>query len=303
MTTSTSGRRWRRLAWIVPIAVVAAALVVFAARWLRGLPPVADFVSTYPGDPTLPAFAPVGLPPWLGWQHFLNALFLLLIVRSGWQVRTTARPPAYWSAKRRSAGGPPRKISVILWGHLALDVLWVLNGIVFIVLLFATGQWTRIVPTHGDVIPNALSAALQYASFDWPTENGWTDYNALQLLSYFVIVFIAAPVAILTGLRMSPFWPTGGGRVNRLYPIELARAVHFPTMLFFVLFVIVHVTLVFATGALRNLDHMYAARDDGSWWGVGIFAVSLVVMAAAWFATGPAVVRSAAALTGSVTRN
>ena len=80
----------------------------------------------------------------------------------------------------------------------------------FFVLLFVTGQWMRIVPTSWDVFPNALSAALQYVSLDWPTENGWVNYNSLQLLAYFVTVFIAAPLAIVTGMRMS-----GPGRRTR----------------------------------------------------------------------------------------
>ena len=63
-------------------------------------------------------------------------------------------------------------------------------------VLFVTGQWMRIVPTSWDVFPNAVSAALQYVSLDWPTENGWVNYNALQLLAYFTTVFIAAPLAI-----------------------------------------------------------------------------------------------------------
>ncbi|MFP3802940.1 oxidoreductase, partial [Paraburkholderia sp. SIMBA_027] len=71
-----------------------------------------------------------------------------------------------------------------------------LNGLIFIVLLFATGQWLRIVPTNWDVFPNALSAGLQYASLNWPLENGWNNYNRLQLLTYFLTVFIAAPLAI-----------------------------------------------------------------------------------------------------------
>jgi hypothetical protein len=264
-----------------------------------------DFLSDFPGFSDLPPNAPVGFAPWLGWQHFLNAFLLLLIVRTGWEIRRGSRPAAYWT--RRNTGlirtkNPPSRISLTLWLHLSLDVLWVLNGVVFIVLLIATGHWMRIVPMSWDVIPNALSVAIQYLSLDWPLEHGWTNYNSLQLLSYFVTVFIAAPLAILTGIRMSPAWPTRAPRLNRVYPIELARAVHFPVMLWFVAFTIAHVTLVLATGALRNLNHMYAARDDESWWGFGIFAVSLVVMAAAWLAARPIVLRSIAALSGKVSR-
>lgn len=309
MTSSTTARgrrsRWWRLVWIVPVALAVLVAIVLAARWLRETPALQSFLLDYPGETPLPDGAPVGLPAWLGWQHFLNALFLLLIIRTGWQVRTTQRPAAHWT--RNNAGlirtkNPPTKISLDLWLHLSLDALWLLNGLVFIVLLFVTGQWMRIVPTSWEVVPNALSAALQYASLEWPHENGWVNYNSLQVLAYFVVVFVAAPLAILTGIRMSGAWPKGATRLNRLYPIELARAVHFPTMLFFVFFVIVHVTLVLSTGALRNLNHMYAATDDDSWWGLVFFGVSVVVMAAAWVAARPLVLRPIAALMGKVSR-
>lgn len=297
--------RWRRLAAGILIAVIALAVLVLAARALRELPTVQQWIARYPGETELPEGSPVGLPAWLGWQHFLSSLFLLLIIRTGWQVRTTQRPAAYWT--RRNTGllrtkNPPKKISLDLWLHLTLDALFVLNGLVFIVLIFATGHWVRIVPTSPEVVPNALSAALQYLSLDWPTENGWVNYNSLQQLSYFAIVFIVAPLAIVTGLRLSGAWPAQARRVNVAFPIEWARAVHFPVMLVFLAFIVVHVALVLATGALRNLNHMYAARDDASWIGFGVFAASVVVMVAAWFLTTPLFMRPVAALTGKVSR-
>jgi len=48
-----------------------------------------------------------------------------------------------------------------------------LNGLVFYVLLFATPQWKRLVPTSWGVFPNAASVAIQYLSLDWPADNGW----------------------------------------------------------------------------------------------------------------------------------
>ncbi|GER23759.1 hypothetical protein NCCP1664_22540 [Zafaria cholistanensis] len=297
---------WARAGAIAAAAVVVLFLVVLLAKWLREQPAVQDFLVTYPGHSTLPAHAPAGLPAWLGWQHFLNMLFLVLIVRSGWQVRTTARPKAYWTRNNKGlvkTKGKPTKISLDLWFHQSLDVLWMLNGLVFIVLLFATGQWMRIVPTSWDIFPNAVSAALQYASLDWPHENGWINYNALQLLSYFAIVFLAAPVAIVTGARMSGAWPKNATRLNKAYPIGVARALHFPTMLFFVAFVVVHVVLVLTTGALRNLNHMYAAQDTDSWLGFWFFAASVVATVGAWFLARPLFLRPVAALMGSVTKN
>ena len=172
-------------------------------------------------------------------------------------------------------------MSLAIWGHIAVDCLWMLNGIVFVVLLFVTGHWARIVPTSWDVFPNALSALLQYASLDWPTHNSWANYNALQQLSYFAIVFLAAPLAAVTGYRLSAFFPK---KWEKAFSWDLAKKIHFPTMLFFVAFVIVHVILVFTTGALRNFNHMYAGHDGISWTGFWIFAASVVAMAFAWHA-------------------
>ncbi|MFG6279545.1 cytochrome b/b6 domain-containing protein [Microbacterium sp. 5K110] len=275
---------------------VAAGMTVLFTPWLVSTPAVAKFLTAYPGEYPLPETAPIGLPAWLGWQHFLNAFFLVLIVRSGLQVRHQKRPSAFWSPRR----DPKRKISLTLWFHQALDVLWIANGAIFVVLLFLTGQWMRIVPTSWEVFPNAVSAALQYVSLDWPTENGWLNYNALQQLAYFAITFVAAPLAIVSGVRMSGVWPRDAARLNRAYPVEWARAVHYPVMLFFVAFTVVHVGLVLATGARRNLTHMYAAQDGDGWLGFVLFAASLAVIAAGWIAARPLVLAPIARLFGSV---
>ncbi|KTS08812.1 hypothetical protein RSA3_14815 [Microbacterium testaceum] len=284
-------------------ALALAGIAVLLARFVLALEPGRDFLAAFPGEYPLPEGAPVGLPVWLNWSHFLNSFFLLFIIRTGWQVRREKRPSAFWSPRKNKK----RRISLTLWFHQAVDILWIANGVVFVVLLFATGQWMRIVPTSWEVFPNALSAALQYVSLDWPTENGWVNYNSLQQLSYFAITFVAAPLAILSGVRLSGVWPKDAARLNRLYPVEWARKVHFPTMLFFVAFIVVHVGLVLATGALRNLNHMYAARgavDPDAFTsdptGLLIFAASLLVMAAGWVAARPRVLAPIARLFGDV---
>jgi thiosulfate reductase cytochrome b subunit len=302
---TTAKDRIVALLWLGPIGIVFLAAAVLLANIVRDLPAIQDFMATYPGEYHLPEGAPVGFPAWLAWQHFLNAFFILLIIRTGWQVRTTTRPSAYWT--RKNAGPlktkyPPTKISLSLWLHLCLDVLWMANGILFIVLLFVSGQWVRIVPTSWEVFPNAVSVAIQYASLNWPTENGWVNYNSLQQLAYFATVFIAAPLAIVTGFRMSPLWNQRYARLNKIYPVSLARAIHLPVMLYFVLFVIAHVGLVLATGALRNLNHMYGLQDTENWVGFWIFAASIVVMIAAWLLARPLFLRPIASIGGQVTK-
>ena len=279
-----------------------ATAVVLLARWVAGFEAVEGFLDRYPGEYHLPDYAPVGVPVWLGWQHFFNFFLMVLIIRSGMLVRHQQKPPAYWSSKRSP------KVSINLWLHQSLDVLWLLNGVVFLVLLFATGHWMRIVPTSWEVFPNAISAGIQYLTLDWPTENGWVNYNSLQQLAYFTTVFIAAPVAAITGYRMSAFWPKNAKGLNKAYPLELARKLHFPTMLYFLVFILIHVALVLSTGALRNLNHMYAAQGSvdpaeyaGNWLGLIMFGVSLLAIAGAWIACRPMLLTPVAQLFGKVT--
>lgn len=291
----TLGEWARLLGWGLAGVVAAAGIIVLAARGVTTLPGVPAFLERYPGSYELPESAPVGFPVWANWMHYLNFFFLVLIVRTGLQVRYQKTPPAYWTPAK---GG--KKISINLWLHTGIDLLWLANGAAFVVLLFVTGHWIRIVPTSWEVFPNAASAMLQYLTLDWPTEHGWVNYNSLQQLMYFTVVFVAAPLAAITGLRMSEWWPKDADRLNKIYPAPVARAIHFPTMLFFVLFVIVHVTLVFATGALRNLNHMFAAQDAVSWVGFAWFAGGLVLAVAAVVAARPLVIAPIASLVGKV---
>ncbi|MCT1413806.1 cytochrome b/b6 domain-containing protein [Corynebacterium sanguinis] len=282
--------------------VVLAAMTVMSARYITMTEWGAAFIERYNGHPSQPADAPIGFPVWLNALHFFNAFLMVLIIRTGITVRQETRPQAYWTPR-----GGGKKISLTLWFHQALDVVWVACGALFYILLFTTGQWKRIVPTSLDVFPNALSAGLQYLTLNWPTENGWVHYNALQLLAYFITVFIAAPLAIISGVRMSGFWNEAWTAASKAYPAPVARAIHFPVMIYFVGFIIVHVLLVFATGALRNLNHMYAARGSadpteyaGDVTGLIVFLLSLAVMAAAWVAARPALLAPVANRMGDV---
>jgi thiosulfate reductase cytochrome b subunit len=314
--------KWFNLLWLIPIGFALLVAAIAVARGLREIPAVQDFMHAYPGTSELPSWAPVGFPAWVGWQHFFNAFLLIFIIRSGWQI-ISDHPRLYWTrnsspgqdwfriqkpvpldnplytAKQdsitlpRGVGLPGRRHSIGLarWWHLGVDTLWLLNGVIFYILIFATGQWVRLVPLHWDVIPNSISVAIQYLSMNWPLETGWTNYNSLQLIAYFITVFIAAPLALITGLGMSPALSTKFYLVSRYFNIQVARSLHFLVMVWFVFFIVIHVTLVFATGALQNLNHMYASRNDDSWVGFWIFAASMAVMIVGWVAATPVTYR------------
>ncbi len=309
--------KWFNLLWLIPIGLVLALITVAVAKGLRELPGVQSFIADHPGMSELPAASPVGFPAWLAWQHVLNAFLMIFIIRAGVTILAD-HPRLYWTrhstpgkdwfriqkpvpsdplytAKADSitlpdgVGLPGRRHSIGLarWWHLGVDMLWLANGIVFYVLLFVTGQWVRVVPLHWDVIPNAISVALQYASLDWPLETGWTNYNSLQLIAYFLTVFVAAPLALITGLGMSPALSTRFRRISSLFSIQVARSLHFLVLCWFLVFIVAHVSLVLTTGALRNLNHMYAGRDDNTWVGFWLFMIALVVFIVAWVAATP----------------
>jgi hypothetical protein len=183
--------RWFNLLWLIPIGLLLLIVGIAVAKGIRELPAVQDFLRRYPGASEPLPGTPVGLPAWVGWQHFLNAFFLIFIIRSGVSI-IADHPRFYWTrhatpgrewfrvqkpvpanplytAKEDSitlpdgVGLPGRRHSIGLarWWHLGIDTLWLANGIVFYVLLFATGRWKRLVPVHWDVVPNAVSVAIR----------------------------------------------------------------------------------------------------------------------------------------------
>jgi hypothetical protein len=161
------------------------------------------------------------------------------------------------------------------------------------VLLFTTDQWHRLVPTTWAIFPNALSTALQYLSLRLPVDRSWTTYNSLQQLAYFLTVFVAAPLAVVTGLMQSPAIANRLGWFARILNRQAARTLHFGVLWWFLLFILVHVTLVFITGARQNLNYMFAGVNDSSWKGLLVFSLAMIVVIVAWSVASPFTIKHA----------
>lgn len=306
-------RRFR--VWIRPsivIGVCAAIVALIAAAWIElafvGLPAAPAVPTIYPAN--FPA--PHGFPVWLRICHWLNFFFVLFLVRSGlsilfdhprlyfndhctpdseWIRFTPLHVPRnrLWTAKDDAryltpwVGTPGYRhtIGIARVWHFINVHGFILTGVAFIALLFDTGQWRRLIPTSAAVFPNAWIIWAHYVTFRFPVEpNGFYAYNALQQITYFGVVFILGPLAILTGLSMSPavvnhfpWYPKiFGGR-------QSARSIHFLTMLSFVVFIGMHVIMVAATGLIRNMNHMVLGTDGltpvGLDIGIGIIAATI----------------------------
>jgi DMSO/TMAO reductase YedYZ molybdopterin-dependent catalytic subunit len=136
-----------------------------------------------------------------------------------------------------------------------------------------------------------VSTGLQYLSLDFPENQGWTQYNGLQILAYFVAVFVAAPLAFVTGLLQAPAiaarFGLAWGRLNR----QVARSVHFVVLLYFLFFILVHTVMVYMTGLLVNLNHITTGMNVAAWTGLWLYVGWMTVVVVAWFAASPLTLR------------
>jgi methionine sulfoxide reductase catalytic subunit len=284
------------------IAIKPYILIIFATiillsigfAWLQymlvGLPPDPSKVI-----PPLTAANPTGFPLWLNLSHWVNFFFLVLIIRSGLSILVD-HPRLYWKNscepgtewirftplkvpkdKSWTAKEDARYISPVLglpgyrhtigiarsWHFLTVP-FFMLNGAAFIIMLFFTRQWERLVPVSWKIVPDSWNVFVHYATFNMPIEpNGFYHFNALQQISYFGVVFILAPLAMLTGMAMSPaienrfhWYPKLFG--NR----QSARSIHFLIMIAYLTFIIIHVAMVCMTGLIRNMNHIVLGTDN-----------------------------------------
>jgi sulfoxide reductase catalytic subunit YedY len=317
------GKRWISVLWALPLGFAALILAIALAQGLLEFPSVKAFVARYPGIAQAAPSVDSGFPWWLRAQHFLNMFFMMFIIRAGIQILAD-HPRLYWkrdctpgtdwfrfqrpvptgrvwTAKDDSVTLPKwlgipglrHTIGLARWWHFSVNLLWTLNGIAFYALIFSTGQWLRLVPITWEVFPNALSTAIQYASLNFPVDHSWTRYNALQQLSYFITVFVAAPVSIATGLLQSPAISNRIGWTGRVLNRQVARSIHFISFSWFVLFILAHGIMVFVTSLRENTNHMFAGVESKSWAGLLPFLLAMGVVAAAWAVASPVTIRHA----------
>ncbi|HUI90017.1 MAG TPA: molybdopterin-dependent oxidoreductase [Anaerolineales bacterium] len=317
------GQRWISILWVVPLAVVFLIVAIAAAQQLRTFPAIQGFIQRYPGD-AAPTPITSGFPLWLRLMHFFNFFFMMFIIRAGLQIladyprlflRRDCTPGSEWfrfqhdvpkdrpwTSKDDSVTIPKwlgipgirHSVGLARWWHFSFDLLWVLNGLVFYALIFSTDQWKRIVPTTWSVFPNALSTLIQYLSLQFPVEHGWTMYNGLQLLVYFITVFIAGPLAFVTGVLQGPAFSNKLGLIAKILNRQMARTIHFAVLCWFLFFIFIHTTLALITGMRENLNRIFVGINDASsWTGFWIYLLILALLITAWFLVSPFTIQQA----------
>src|SRR5215468_1983479 len=108
-------KRWYSMAWVIPIAVVGLIVGIGVCQQIRTYEPVQSFIAQYPGTGSFQPPVTIGFPVWLRVLHFLNLLFMLFIIRAGWQI--LADHPRL----NHDAGCEPGRESVRLRGPVPRD--------------------------------------------------------------------------------------------------------------------------------------------------------------------------------------
>ena len=178
--------------------------------------------------------------------------------------------------------GGRHTIGVARHWHFLFDILFVVNGRVYVAFVLSTTWWHRLIPTHAAIVPSAGACAATHLSLRLPLgASGFLRYAALQQLSCFTVIFVLAPLAILTGLAMSPALDNRFRWYARLFGNrQIARSIHFLVMVAFVVFFLGHLMLVALTGLAPNVNDITLGNDRTILDGFAIVALVVVLVVA-----------------------
>ena len=177
---------------------------------------------------------PVIHPLYVRITHWINAVAMLLMIGSGWQIYN-ASPLFGFTFPAKSLGG--WLAGGLLW-HFAAMWLLVVNGLVYVALGLATGRFRRkLLPIRPREVVSDTAAALTGRL----RHDDLTRYNAVQKLVYAGIlltgvVIVLSGLAIWKPVQLRPLADLFGG-------FDAARYVHFFAMAAILAFLVVHIVM------------------------------------------------------------
>jgi thiosulfate reductase cytochrome b subunit len=149
--------------------------------------------------------------------------------------------------------------------YLHFQAAWiaVLTGLLYVGFGFLQGHFRRnLFPASSDLSPRRISRVIAASlRLKRPSEDEARSYNVLQRLTYLFVIFVLFPLVIWTGLAMSPAVASAvPGAVTLLGGQQSARTIHFFVSGFLVLFLLVHVLMVFLAGFRNRMRAMITGR-------------------------------------------
>lgn len=174
-------------------------------------------------------------PAWVRVTHWINALAILVMIGSGWQIYNAS--PLFSFVFPRGITLGQWLGGALLWHFAAMWVL-VINGLVYVTLGFVTGRFRRkLLPIRPRDVAADIKAALTFKL----AHDDLSHYNAVQKLLYTGVI-LAGVVIVLSGLAI---WkPVQFQELTTLFGgYDFARYVHFAAMSAIVGFLVVHIAL------------------------------------------------------------
>jgi thiosulfate reductase cytochrome b subunit len=185
--------------------------------------------------PAIPARKTVIQPAWVRIMHWINAVAIVLMIMSGWQIYNAS--PLFKFSFSHSITLGDWLGGALLW-HFAAMWLLMVNGLTYLIVGFATGRFAKkLLP----ISPAGVLADTRAALTGKLSHADLSKYNQVQKLLYTGIIIVGV-VIVLSGLSIwKPVqlqWLTAvfGG-------YDIARYVHFVCMAGIVAFLAIHVAL------------------------------------------------------------
>lgn len=148
------------------------------------------------------------------------------------------------------------------WGrYLHFEAAWVLvgTGVLYVLWGLFNGHFRRnVFPSVSELSATNLAASTKkHLRFERPgPEDAWS-YNVLQRLSYLAVIFVLFPLMIWTGLAMSLAFDSAFPLTVRLLGgQQTARSLHFLITILLVVFVVIHVVMIFVAGFRSRMRAM-----------------------------------------------
>jgi thiosulfate reductase cytochrome b subunit len=176
-------------------------------------------------------------PVWVRVTHWINAVAMLMMIGSGWQIYDASPLPLFRLEFPPGFALGGWLAGAISW-HLAGMWLLVANGIVYVTLGIATGRFrAKLFPIRPREVLSDMAAALRGKL----AHDDLSVYNAVQRLLYLGVI-CAGVVIVLSGVSI---WkPIQFQELTTLFGgYDRARYVHFFAMSSIVLFLTVHIAL------------------------------------------------------------
>jgi len=126
------------------------------------------------------------------------------------------------------------------WHFMSIQ-FWILTGLVYVVMVFSTGYWRYLIPTHWSIVPDSIKAIGTYLHFELPAKIPRQPLEPAQKLSYFVVAFLLAPLQIATRAAISPSVLARFPWYGKLFGGKQgAHSMHFLGMCAFGAFIVLH---------------------------------------------------------------